>query len=247
VGSFICLWGHVLGVCLTDSIWPRYSRSSNLSNRSLFLITDDDDPLQGNKQQQSVALVFANDAHESGFQIKTFFMPADKDDFDLSKFWNVSLVPFVSSHNLPSALSSSDDTSMQRFRFDPSLDVEMDNASLVFSGPTRFERLLSLSSESGKTKRAQFNIPFFLWEGIALSITGYATISEQRKKLPVTIEQAEEIRQVYSKTVWTQTDTGEIINDPKKEIVKYMRIGDKDQNEQRVSKHFGIFIYVGRI
>lgn len=35
-------------------------RSSNLSNRSLYLVTDTDDPFQGNKQQQSVALVFAN-------------------------------------------------------------------------------------------------------------------------------------------------------------------------------------------
>lgn len=110
----------------------------------------------------------------------------------------------------------------------------MDNASLVFSGPERFEKLLSLSSESGKTKRAQFTIPFYLYEGIALSITGYATISEQRKKLPVTIEQAEEIKQVYSKTIYTQTDTGETLLNPKKEIVKYMRIGEKDQNEQRV-------------
>lgn len=130
------------------------------------------------------------------------------------------------------------DAATQRFRFDPSLDVEMDNASLVFSGPDRFDKLLSLSSESGKTKRAQFSVPFYLWEGIALSITGYATISEQKKKLPVTIEQAEEIRQVYSKTVWTQIDTGEVIREPKKEIVKYMRIGDKDQNEQRVSPRF---------
>lgn len=69
---------------------PVICRSSNLSNRSLFLITDNDDPLQGNKQQQSVALVFANDAHESGFQIKTFFMPADSSKFDLTLFWNVS-------------------------------------------------------------------------------------------------------------------------------------------------------------
>lgn len=128
-----------------------------------------------------------------------------------------------------------DMTYFQRFRFDPSLDVEMDNASLVFSGSERFEKLLSLSSESGKTKRAQFTIPFYLWEGIAMSITGYATISEQRKKLPVTIEQAEEIKQVYSKTVWTQVDTGEVLNEPKKQIVRYMRVGDKDENEQRVS------------
>lgn len=110
----------------------------------------------------------------------------------------------------------------------------MDNASLVFSGPERFDKLLSLSSESGKTKRAQFTIPFYLFEGIALSVTGYATISEQKKKLPVTIEQAEEIKQVYFKTLYTQIDTGEVLKDPKKEIVKYMRIGEKDQNEQRV-------------
>lgn len=114
----------------------------------------------------------------------------------------------------------------------------MDNASLVFSGPERFDKLLSLSSESGKTKRAQFTIPFYLFEGIALSITGYATISEQKKKLPVTIEQAEEIKQVYFKTLYTQIDTGEVLKDPKKEIVKYMRIGEKDQNEQRVGATF---------
>lgn len=166
-------------------------------------------------------------------------MPANGSKFDLSIFWNVS----VEWRNL--ILLSDTDPSVgylthayahtQRFRFDPSLDVEMDNASLVFSGPKRFDRLLSLSSESGKTKRAQFSVPFFLWEGIAMSVTGYATISEQKKKLPVTIEQAEEIRQVYSKTVFTQTDTGETLTEPKKEIVKYMRIGEKDQNEQRVS------------
>lgn len=157
-------------------------------------------------------------------------MPADGSKFDLSLFWNVSLT-MNPAHDRE---AYSDPSDFQRFRFDPSLDAEMDNASLVFSGPDRFERLLSLSAEVGKTKRAQFSVPFYLWEGIAMSVTGYATISEQRKKLPVTIEQAEEIRQVYSKTVWTQTDTGEIIRDPKKEIVKYMRIGDKDQNEQRV-------------
>lgn len=43
---------------------------------------------------------------------------------------------------------------------------------MVFSGEQRFEKLLSLSSESGKTKRAMFTIPFFLYEGIAMSITG---------------------------------------------------------------------------
>ena len=60
----------------------------------------------------------------------------------------------------------------QRFRYDPSMDVEMDNASMVFSGELRFDKLLSLSSESGKTKRAMFSIPLFLYEGIAMSVTG---------------------------------------------------------------------------
>lgn len=88
------------------------------------------------------------DAHDAGFQIRTFFTPVDGDKFDLSIFWN-------------------------RFRFDPSEDAEMDNAAMVFSGETRFDALLSLSSEAGKTKRAQFTIPLYLYDGIALGVTGY--------------------------------------------------------------------------
>ena len=61
---------------------------------------------------------------------------------------------------------------MQRFRYDPSIDVEMDNASMVFSGEERFTKLLALSSESGKTKRAMFSVPFFLYDGLAMSVTG---------------------------------------------------------------------------
>ncbi|CAD6579969.1 MAG: ATP-dependent DNA helicase II subunit 1 [Cyphobasidiales sp. Tagirdzhanova-0007] len=179
------------------------SRSSNLSARSLYLITDNDDPFQGNKLQQSVALVFANDAHESGFQIKTFFMPADASIFRLEKFWN-------------------------RFRYDPSMDVEMDNASMVFSGELRFDKLLSLSSESGKTKRAMFSIPLFLYEGIAMSVTGYAAIGEQKKKPPVQVEQAEEIREVYFKTQYTDQATGEDLI-PKKDIVSYASVGTKNE------------------
>lgn len=87
------------------------------------------------------------DAHDAGFQIKTFFTPVDFEKFDLNIFWN-------------------------RFRFDPSEDVEMNNAAMVFSGEKRFDRLLSLSSEAGKTKRAMFTIPLYLYDGIALGVTG---------------------------------------------------------------------------
>jgi len=52
------------------------------------------------------------------------------------------------------------------------VDAEMDNASMVFSGESRFDRLLSLSSEAGKQKRALFSIPFFLHEDVAMSVTG---------------------------------------------------------------------------
>jgi len=63
-------------------------------------------------------------------------------------------------------------TPAQRFRYDPSVDAEMDNASMVFAGEKRFSKLLSLSSESGKSKRSMFSIPFFLAEGVAMSVTG---------------------------------------------------------------------------
>lgn len=57
-------WAHWLYVDSVRNIGPTILsgtlRSSNLSNRSLYLITDHDDPFHGNKQQQKVALVFAN-------------------------------------------------------------------------------------------------------------------------------------------------------------------------------------------
>ena len=110
----------------------------------------------------------------------------------------------------------------------------MDNASMVFSGANRFDKLLSLSSEAGKTRRAQFQIPMFLFNGIAMSVTGYGAVNEQRKKPPVQVEQAEEIREIYHKTVYTESATGESLNQ-KEDIVKYASIGTKDSNEQRVS------------
>lgn len=44
---------------------------------------------------------------------------------------------------------------------------------MVFAGPKRFEKFLELSDESGKSKRALFSIPFYLYENIAMSVTGY--------------------------------------------------------------------------
>ena len=49
------------------------NRSSNISNKTLHIVTDNDDPFQGSTQQERVACVFSNDAREAGFGIKTFF------------------------------------------------------------------------------------------------------------------------------------------------------------------------------
>ena len=163
-------------------------------------------------------------------------MPVDGDSFNLETFWNVSCSNFGHYAFWFKETRQAENTIYyrQRFTFDPTQDAIIDNAAMIFSGSERFVKLLALSSESGRTKRAQFSIPFYLYEGLAMSVTAYGAINEQKKKPPTQIEQAEEIREVYYKTVYTQADTGESI-DPKRDIVKYASLGTKDQNEQRVS------------
>jgi len=69
-----------------------------------------------------------------------------------------------------------------------------------------------------------------MYDGV---ICRYAAVGEQRKKPPVQVDQADEIREVYYKTQYTDQNTGEELN-AKVEIAKYMRLGDKGPNEQRV-------------
>ena len=63
-------------------------------------------------------------------------------------------------------------------------------------------------------------------------------MAEQKKKAPVQVEQAEEIREVYFKTQYTDQGTGENL-DAKKDIVKYASIGTKNLNEERVRSPIG--------
>lgn len=62
----------------------------------------------------------------------------------------------------------------------------------------------------------------------------YAAVGEQRKKAPVNIEQAEDIREVYHKVAYTEASTGDTITDPKKDIIKYASIGAKGKHEERL-------------
>lgn len=50
----------------------------------------------------------------------------------------------------------------------------------------------------------------------------------------MTIEQAEEIREVYHKVAYTEASTGDTLDDPKKEIIRYASIGKKGKYEERL-------------
>lgn len=58
------------------------------------------------------------------------------------------------------------------------------------------------------------------------------------------IEQTDEIREVYSKVQYTDEGTGEEL-DAKKDVVKFMRIGDKGPDEQRVGRPQARCVYQG--
>jgi hypothetical protein len=62
----------------------------------------------------------------------------------------------------------------------------------------------------------------------------YAAVSEQKKRPPVDVEAAEQLREVYHKVSYTDRATGQELLDPKKDIVKYAAVGPKGKDEQRI-------------
>lgn len=63
----------------------------NFGSRRLFIITDKDDPFQGDKELRRQAAVRAKDLFDLGVTVELFPIRRDGSKFDLEKFYTVSL------------------------------------------------------------------------------------------------------------------------------------------------------------
>jgi ATP-dependent DNA helicase 2 subunit 1 len=68
------------------------SKAPNFGSRRLFIITDNDDPHSGSKAMNSGAAVRAKDLYDLGVMIELFPITEEGKKFDLTKFYDVSLV-----------------------------------------------------------------------------------------------------------------------------------------------------------
>ena len=67
------------------------TKAPNFGSRRLFIITDNDQPHQADKQARSAAAVRAKDLYDLGVTIDVFPISRENSDFDLTKFYDVSL------------------------------------------------------------------------------------------------------------------------------------------------------------
>lgn len=68
----------------------------NTGAKRIFLVTDNDDPAKGQTAQLKAAQNNRRDLLDLGYDLDPFFVPPTKeDDFDLSKFYDVSSASLV--------------------------------------------------------------------------------------------------------------------------------------------------------
>ncbi|GAA6056456.1 hypothetical protein JCM3770_007477 [Rhodotorula araucariae] len=192
--------GNVLGAA--NSMFRE--RSPNANNR-IFWVTDNDDPLEGERQLYGPIRQRREDLREMGYEIEPFFVPPTSDvDFDLEKFYG----DFI-------ALDSDDGEPAAWPVVNRDLRAALDG--MVASMRTK-----------EAVKRVAFKIPFVLGKDLSIGITGYNMIGEETKRLPTKVDLSTAAgEEVVTKTVYKDEDTGDVLN-PKTEIKKYFQVGKAD-------------------
>ncbi|KAL8286530.1 hypothetical protein RQP46_004547 [Phenoliferia psychrophenolica] len=193
------------------------ARSSKLSNKTILLVTDNDDPIGGSDSLQDVARNKRKDLHDSGYGFTPFFIPpSSTSSFDLTKFWGDIVT-------LGQREGPDDDAE--------GLDGDTPEWPTVQPDLTAALHIMVTSMRTKEaTKRSAFSVPFVLGEGFVIEINGYQLIGEEKKKPPVKVDlNTTTGEEVVSKTFYKDVDNGEPL-DPKKDIKKYFQVGKADVN-----------------
>ncbi|GAA5947435.1 hypothetical protein JCM10213_008165 [Rhodosporidiobolus nylandii] len=183
-----------------------FRERSPSANNSIFLVTDNDDPIEGYDQLFEVARTKRSDLHEAGFSIEPFLIPpTDDGEFDVDKFWG----PIITA-------------------------VDEDDSDVV-SWPTvnrnlrgALASMITAMRHKEAAKRVAFKIPFVLGKDFVIGIAGFNVIGEESKKPPTKVDlNTEAGEEVISKTKYIDAESGAELN-PKTEIKKYFAVGQSD-------------------
>ncbi|KAI5476030.1 ATP-dependent DNA helicase 2 subunit 1 [Pseudohyphozyma bogoriensis] len=181
------------------------ARAPKIAKKKIYLVTDNDDPVDGNDQLTNVAVHKRQDLLDMDYELEPFLIPPSEDaTFDMTKFYGRVL-------------------SLNEMEGGPGVPPQLEH-SLAESLKNMVDNMRSKES----AKRTAFSIPFTLGEGLVIGVQGYALVGEEKKRPPVKVDLETKTGEVVvSKTVYKDSNSGEPL-DLKKDVKKYIQVGHPD-------------------
>ncbi|KAF1961925.1 ATP-dependent DNA helicase-like protein II subunit 1 [Byssothecium circinans] len=137
------------------------TKAPNFSSRRLFLVTDNDNPIQV-KQDKETAITRARDLYDLGCTIDLFPISRPDHSFDRAKFYDDLVYPTSPS--------------------DPDAPVAIASTTKVAKsgdGISLLKQLLSSINSKAAPRRALFSLPMELGPGLRISVKGFILIKRQ--------------------------------------------------------------------
>ncbi|KAI0294877.1 SPOC like C-terminal domain-containing protein [Multifurca ochricompacta] len=204
-----------VGDLFTSCNWVLRDGAPKSATKRIFLITDNDDPLEGSHNSRLItsARTTLTDLLQAGVTVEPFFISTDDRPFNQHKFWANVLV----------TSSESDE------------DFDLLPVSLSIS---RIDDLLEQMRFHEVPKRALFNIPFELAPDLVIGIKGYGLVTEQKKgAYKYFVDLGDKMEVVESIT--THVDEEREAEVEKSEVLYGMTMGATAEDEDTQEHGFG--------
>ncbi|KAF2763519.1 putative DSB repair complex subunit Ku70 [Pseudovirgaria hyperparasitica] len=138
------------------------TKAPNFSSRRLFLVSDNDDPHENDKDSKSAAAVRAKDLYDLGVVIELFPIAKPGHGFDRSRFY--------------------DDIVYRSSTGEPDAPAPVSTAAKVSSsgdGISLLQSLLSSVNSKAAPRRAAFSLPLEIAPGLKIGVKGYILVKRQ--------------------------------------------------------------------
>lgn len=169
--------GHMLN-CANNLLM---TNAPNFGSRRLFIVTDNDEPHAGDKEERKIATVRAKDLFDLGVTVELFPVSRHGQKFDLDKFYTVSPTCLYREgiHHIHA------DEAQDIIYRDPYAATDPDNPDEIKTlgggdGISLLNSLISSINAKQTPKRAYFSkMPLHLAPGLSISVNGYLILHKQ--------------------------------------------------------------------
>ncbi|KAL9541474.1 hypothetical protein PS6_010283 [Mucor atramentarius] len=160
--------------------------------KRIIIITNNEDPTNGNAQHRKTAIQRARDLKDSGTEIILFGLMESPDDFFDPNLFYSDIVVF----------SDSDDKQEEKDEFDEKILSSIGNLRDLFDKIKTFQT----------SARSEFRLPFEIGPNLTIGIRGYNMVLEQKIGMPkYYFAEGEQTQEVKSITRWRCVDTNEFL------------------------------------